>query len=209
MEEKKWEEKKEEEKNREFKEIKEFIKEFGSESDRAAVILGAAKLDTSLYLLLTRALLPTAGNEDELFEGEAPLSSFSSKINLAYRLGLIDSQFAHALHLIRKIRNSFAHEVSGCSLSSGGQRDRVRELIAPLEIFKQFGVARKMFFEKDDPASDFRMALSVVLVRLETAMEGLQPIKEQVTQLIPPVWMDDEKEITPKLIDGKKMDVPS
>ena len=169
-------------------EFKQFVEEFRKESDRAAVILGAAKLDSLLYLLLTKTLLPNVGEQDELFEGEAPLSSFNAKINLAYRLGLIDSHFSRALHLIRKIRNSFAHEVSGCSLNSGAQRDRVRELIAPIEKFNQFEILKSGLFEKDDPASDFRMTLSVALLRLELAIRENEPIKEQATCLIPPNW---------------------
>src|SRR5438270_10281747 len=41
------------------------------------------------------------------------------------------SDTSRALHLIRRIRNSFAHEVSGAKLDSGPHRDRIRELAAP------------------------------------------------------------------------------
>ena len=95
-----------------------FLDEFKSESDRAAVILGAAKLDILLYQLLTKFLIASPAGTDELFDGDAPLGTFSSKINLAHRLGLIDKDFSRALHLIRKIRNSFAHEISGTTLES-------------------------------------------------------------------------------------------
>ena len=86
------------------------IEEFKKESDRAAVILEVARLDILLYQLLVSVLLPSVTKDDVLFDGEGPLSTFNAKIDLAYRLGLIDDKFAHALHMVRKIRNSFAHE---------------------------------------------------------------------------------------------------
>jgi len=46
-----------------------FMNEFKDESDRAAVILGAAKLDTLLYQILDRHFLPSLSASDELLEG--------------------------------------------------------------------------------------------------------------------------------------------
>ena len=43
-----------------------FLKEFEQESDRASVILGSARLDHALRVLLQRALLPTAKEPDPL-----------------------------------------------------------------------------------------------------------------------------------------------
>lgn len=71
---------------------------------------------------------------------------FSSKINFVYRFGLIDSDLARALHLVRRIRNSFAHEVSGCSLTSGAHSDRVRELARPLKILPFYSKFTEAFF---------------------------------------------------------------
>ena len=102
-----------------------FVEEFRDESDRAAVVLGAAKLDLVLYQILQAYLLPTTTGKDELLDGDSPLGTFSSKINISYRLGLLASSFARALHLVRKIRNAFAHDVSGCSLTTGAHSDRV------------------------------------------------------------------------------------
>ena len=42
----------------------EFIEEFRRESDRAAVVLGAAKLDLLLYQLFQAVLLPCAASKD-------------------------------------------------------------------------------------------------------------------------------------------------
>src|SRR5438128_2585584 len=93
-----------------FAEFKRFAEDFKSESDRAAVILGAAKLDMMLFQILQARLVSCATGKDELLEGDNPLSTFSARINVAFRLGLITSELARALHLVRRIRNSFAHE---------------------------------------------------------------------------------------------------
>src|SRR5688572_21694479 len=91
-----------------YQELREFIDEFKSESDRAAVILGAAKLDLLLYQLIQGVLVPSTSKVDELLDGDSPLGTFSSRITIAHRLKLIDDNFCRALNLIRKIRNSFA-----------------------------------------------------------------------------------------------------
>lgn len=60
------------------------------ENDRAVVIVGAANIDDLLRNLVERSLLPPMNKkQDELLNGYSPLSSFSSKINLCYRLALI------------------------------------------------------------------------------------------------------------------------
>ncbi len=115
-----------------------FIDQLVKEGDRATVILAVAKLDLILSQILQKHLISIPGSKDELLDDDGPLSTFSAKIHIAYRLGLIDNLFAHSLHLIRKIRNNFAHEVEGCSLNSGSHRDRVRELIAPVKDLESF-----------------------------------------------------------------------
>ena len=168
-----------------------FLYEFRDETDRAAVILGAARLDLLLYQLLIKFLLPNPTATDDLFEYEGPLSSLSAKTNLTLRLGLIDASLAHALHLIRRIRNSFAHETTGCKLDSGAHKDRVKELILPLEEFDRYGELRKGFSDKIPASSaDFRTALAVVAVRLDHALKNTNLLAppESPLSLIPPHW---------------------
>ncbi len=141
------------------------------------MIIGAAKLDLIMYHILQRLLLPTTGTADELLEGDSPLSTLSAKINLLYRLGLIDADFARALHLARKIRNDFAHEVSGCDLTSGTHRNRVRELIAPIQEYDFVeGVQKKYFADKASPSADFRTALAILAGRLEGVCLHTKPL---------------------------------
>ncbi len=174
---------------------KEFIDEFKNESDRAAVILGAAKLDFLLYQLLYKVLAPNAGSRDELLDGDAPLSTFRSRISIAYRLGLISSDLVRALNLIRKIRNDFAHELTGCKLDSGSHKDRVYELIMPFLEYEDFSYFRQLFFKDEHNASNnFRTALAIVHRRLESAIRFTKPMQNLLTELVPPSWKVKEPE---------------
>jgi len=169
-------------------EFNKFANEFKTESDRAAVILGAAKLDILLYQLLKQVLLPTPSGRDELLDQDEPVSTFSARINLAHRLGLISPELANALHLVRRIRNSFAHELSGVSLDSGAQRDRIRELVRPMCGNWAFQLLlEKMISEKPGSASDFRAAVALLSVRLEGAFISATPLEARTAySLLPP-----------------------
>src|SRR5688572_7702181 len=83
------------------------------ESDRAAVIISAAMLEDALETMLRSRLVPVAAQSDSLFDGAyAPISTFSAKIDVAFRFGLISGLFAKSLHLVRRVRNDFAHNVT-------------------------------------------------------------------------------------------------
>jgi len=90
-----------------------FLKEYQSETDRGAALVGAAQLDQQLLELLKRYFID--GKESsELLEGAlAPLGTFSSRILAAFCLGLISEYEFRELQLIRKIRNEFAHRTHG------------------------------------------------------------------------------------------------
>ena len=116
-----------------------FLNELGGSNERVSIIVAVAEMDSRLTSVLRASLLPVGKNDDDdsLFGSDRPLSSFSARIHLAYRLGLIDDSFARALHLIRKMRNEFARNnawvhldtVLADSLSprgtSGEQRQRL------------------------------------------------------------------------------------
>ena len=160
-----------------YERFEHFMRDFRTESDRAAVILGAAKLDVLLYQLLQRYLRPCTTSRDELLDGNSPLATFSSRIQVSYRLGLIDAELTRALNLIRKIRNSFAHEISTNDLSSGGHRDRVHELTAYLrdgETFERWSSDETS--EHSITSREFRAALALISLRLEGAFNRTEPI---------------------------------
>ena len=165
-----------------------FFNEFKDESDRAAVILGTAKIDLLLHQLLTAFFLPSTETQDELLDGDAPLSTLHAKINMAYRLGFIDRRFTKALNILRKIRNAFAHEATGCTLNAGPHRDRIRELKRLFYYEDKFDSAKRIFDLTNETASDdFRMSIAFITFRLEGLIKHTKTIYvDETWELIPP-----------------------
>jgi hypothetical protein len=97
--------------------VKAFLDEVNSQTDRGAAIVSAAVLDDLLKLaILARLIEISAERRDNLFDKTgAPLSSFSAKIEMAFALGVISNDARLALHLVRDIRNMFAHRIAQMS----------------------------------------------------------------------------------------------
>ena len=107
-----------------------FIVDVLSFDQRSAVIVIVARLDELLYRVIKKLTFPSLRRDDELLDGDsAPLSSLSSKITFVHRLGKVDSDLAKALHLIRKIRNDFAHKPDAGALHLSPHADRIREIV--------------------------------------------------------------------------------
>ena len=106
-----------------------YLHTISAESDRGAVLIAAALLDSALEDVLKKKLVVTPEKEDALFDGAyAPLRSFSAKIELAFRLGLIMRKTRQMLHLVRKLRNEFAHSPDGVTTHDDSVRARLRAM---------------------------------------------------------------------------------
>lgn len=172
-----------------IKAFDEFVNQFKSESDRSAVILVTAKIDYSLFQLISCFLVPSTTKKDELLDPDenGPLSSFSARISLCYRLGLIDSEFTKALHLVRRIRNEFAHEVNDARLDVSPHRERIRELTKIVSATEMFDdVKDTYFFDKTGVSGDFFTVLTMLAVRLDTLFYKVKPITSKPAYSIVP-----------------------
>lgn len=156
-----------------------FLSEFTKESDRAAVIVTAAIFDNALLSLLKQRLVPNASGEDELFDGaNAPCSTFSAKIAFAHRMGLISTPFARNLHLIRKIRNEFAHNIHGGSFDDTAVKSRVMELYRS-QSFRSDNAGK---LAASGPRGDFLLVCSWMLWFIHSQVELSTPIKSAVPE---------------------------
>jgi DNA-binding MltR family transcriptional regulator len=154
-------------------------KEFAKETDRAAVILVASLMEHSVGVLLKNFLVANSGREDDLFDGpNAPLSNFSARIDMAHRLGLISSKFARDLHLIRKIRNEFAHNLQECNFNNGAVRSRVQQLVSSSDMVNKNPEIRKKDFGEPGPRGDFLLISSWMLYWLNQEIEEVKPLIE-------------------------------
>lgn len=139
-----------------------FTEEFAKEGDRASVILSEAMLDRALETIFKAYLVPTNSAQDSLLDGAyAPIATFSARIDLAYRLGLISARFCRDLHIIRKIRNDFAHNISSCNFEDSAVRSRITELVCSSTIIERDPKIRRSFPE--GPRGDFQMIVSWML----------------------------------------------
>jgi len=105
-----------------------FMGVLASEGERAAVVVGCARIDLALERLLKSVMEPNPGGQDNLFAVERPLNSFGVKIALCYRLGLIDLELETILQSLKKMRNQFAHSDAKESLQDPRHRDCVAKL---------------------------------------------------------------------------------
>jgi len=112
-----------------FAQMPSYVTQLEKESDRGAVISGVAYIEDFLGELIKARLLPAQKSTDELFDGSyAPLGGLSAKIDFAYRIGVISLDTKSSYHLLRKLRNDFAHSAEHISFQSV----RVKSIIALL-----------------------------------------------------------------------------
>jgi hypothetical protein len=92
------------------KDLDDAYKESETETPRGSAIILSTIVEAALEECICARLLPMSNNHrDALFDGEAALSSFYAKIDLGFSLGLYGTTTKSDLHLIRRIRNQFAH----------------------------------------------------------------------------------------------------
>ena len=119
--------------DKKFFEILELIKNFSilleKKSVRGSAIICATIIEESLSMIIKAKLAPSLKKNDELFDGAyAPLGTFSDRIDFAYRIGLIDVNDRLSFHIIRKIRNEFAHSLDEMTFESEVVVNLVKEL---------------------------------------------------------------------------------
>jgi DNA-binding MltR family transcriptional regulator len=79
------------------------------EPDLACVLVGTSFLEEALASMLHQYFFSTKVAKKLLNPANGPLGTFSARIDLAFSLGLIDSSTHNDLHIVRKVRNAFAH----------------------------------------------------------------------------------------------------
>jgi DNA-binding MltR family transcriptional regulator len=127
-----------------FDEVILFRQTLTDETDRGVALVCAAYLEEELKRLLQKAFVDVPAVVDQLFKGTGPLATFSSRIDLAFTVGLISRESHRALHLIRKTRNDFAHGHKERSFRDADISARCGELI-PLNPYLDEKNPRKLY----------------------------------------------------------------
>ena len=85
------------------------LKEAATSSPRAAAIVATSLVEDALRWCLCGWLIPNV-NEAQVFDNEtSPLRTFNAKIIMGYSLGIYGEITRDDLHIMRYIRNAFAH----------------------------------------------------------------------------------------------------
>ena len=91
-------------------EIDVLLSEIDTHNHRAAAVLGGAFVEDALEYAIQRRFLSLSKAESEfIFEYPGPLSSFDAKIRAGFGIGLYGTIVRNDLHVIRRVRNAFAH----------------------------------------------------------------------------------------------------
>jgi hypothetical protein len=87
--------------------------EIDRQEDRSAAIIAGSFLENRL-VMATQAQFKHRNKsvENALFKGVGPMATFSSKIDFGFLLGLYEDHLRQSLHVIRQIRNAFAHTMT-------------------------------------------------------------------------------------------------
>lgn len=168
---------------------------FEKESDRACVILTVSFVDELLTLCLRTKLVADHSATDSLFDGaRAPFSTFSSKIDLSFRLGIVSNRLAKDLHLIRKIRNDFAHNIEGCDFADTRVHNRVSELRRSFaNLLDSFKEPKKTLYEDGD-RGDFQFCASWIVDYLHKYSDSVNSIGSAAEE-----WGYDGKQIAERI----------
>ena len=95
---------------------------FLQETDRGAAVLLGSYAENLLGLYL-RSFMADKSVADKIFGANGSLTTFSQRIDFAQGFGHLDANTSADLHLVRKIRNYFAHHPKSASFSESPVKD--------------------------------------------------------------------------------------
>lgn len=105
-----------------------FLALIGEQDDYAMILSLATFLEDTLGRLLLNYFRDCKATR-ELVEGfNAPLGTFSSRIKAGYAFGLVTEEQYRDLEILRKVRNAFAHNWEGVTLTRPDIKSMVGQL---------------------------------------------------------------------------------
>jgi hypothetical protein len=159
----------------------EHIAELSTKPDRSLAVAGAAFLEHGLKTAILRFLrhdFPDS-EQDRLFKHDnALLSSLAARIDIAYALGILGESGRHDLHVVRKIRNVFAHSVLDVTFAFPEISEALSAIRAP---------ERPDYppnFKSEDPRAKLLFIISYYYLRLWIATPG-RDVEVDLFNLVP------------------------
>lgn len=175
------------------------------ESDRAIPILSFTYIDNGLETILRDVLNPHVhGGLTELFGPLGPLGNSSARINMAHALHWLREETVHDLHVLRRIRNHFAHELVNQGLKDQRVSDRLRlHRLLPRMIDAFLPTARELLtevgFETRDALTIRSQLIAASALTAWSAFAELYVVPRSIrTGVDPALLMDPNSDSAPQ-----------
>jgi hypothetical protein len=148
---------------------------------RLMIIIAGSRIDELVKSLLQSALIHEPGGNDSLFGHDRPLGSFSSRILLAYRLGLLNRDFESFLQTLRKLRNDAAHASEQMDLAQPPHLDRIIHLQTLASASPMWsGIAKLDLNPKINPARSLFASVAIAVLALEVSNLMIKPFENKI-----------------------------
>jgi DNA-binding MltR family transcriptional regulator len=156
--------------------------ELDTETDRSIAIVAGALIDEALKETLKALFIPALKRDRCVLNGvNSPIGSFSSRIDLCYQLGLISDVMQRDLHIVRKLRNDFAHNPFDLSFESGSVKNRIKEL-DDVANYKEKNAETRLNFGPPGTKHDFMFSISWRLYNLTESIKDIKPLKSPLLE---------------------------
>ncbi len=156
--------------------LKQLLTKIIGNSERSPILVGVTRLESELEKYIAAFLIESPTGKEDLFE-TGSLSTFSAKISLARRLGLINNELQNAIDSMRKIRNMANKSESSNVFESGQIRSFVENLHNKYsenknykEIEDKICVVEQFFLlkQKNETKANFIILLYYLVYTLKT-----------------------------------------
>jgi len=127
---------------------------------------------------------------------------------MTFRLGIIDKEFRDTLHIIRKIRNDFAHQLIKGSLENPPYSDRIDTLYCGIKTFWKYVNPFSELFQNlqkvtetiADNITQYKIAAFFLIIRLEEISKIDKLLYLQKPKKIIPKWVRNIQDKKNKLV---------
>jgi DNA-binding MltR family transcriptional regulator len=171
-----------------FKQLRQFIMTLNEESDRGAALVAAEVLSDALGSLIKSKLVSDKKLIQVAFSTAGAFGAFSARIDHAFLLGLLPEALRKDLHLLRRIRNEFAHSTDLKSFETHSIKSRCMEL-------NYYGIGAK----NSAPRIVFQRSMGLIF-----RMIVLKITETQHASVPPNPETKETEEFVRRLVDGIK-----
>lgn len=168
--------------------FKHAINELPKQRDRGAAIIATAILEEHLLLAIQSRIERHEHTEKKMFTNDGPLSSFSTRIDFGVLIGLYDEFVQRRLHLIRKIRNNFAHNMEPTSFKS--QVAQCARLNPPIGSHRRFN---KLFRSVTEPGGEILPTMTMFRRSTNPRTQFIRGVQQICAQLSLSIGLTDSQ----------------